>query len=513
MPTFKSFLKVLLLLLFGAGLILGGLIFQFIHSLPHELARAPRGSEPESFAELPLTAPLAFPKGFLWGSATAAHQVEGGNTNNDWYLWETQRDKEGRCHIKNCEQSGSADEHYTRYDSDFDLAQQTGHSIYRFSMEWSRIEPREGQFDFNEVKHYKDVLASLRQRGIQPMVTLHHFTNPIWVAESGGWRNPDIVGKFERYVRFVAENFKSDVDWWVTINEPAVYAVNSYLYGQWPPGERNLVAALVVLTNMLKAHAKAYRAIHQIDNVDVDGDGRPAQVGIAKHLRVFAPYDPWSFLDKTVVRIQHAFFNRLFLDSAMTGRIKIQIPLVQLVDEYVPELHDSLDFIGVNYYSRDILRFDRHLPGALFGRVIYDPARFKYSEMGEGWEIHPQGLYDLLIDLKRLQKPIFITENGVSDGQGKLRPAFIAEHVYQVWRAIAVGVDVRGYICWSLLDNFEWAEGFTPRFGLYHVDYTTQERTLTLGGEVFKEIAQNNALTPAIQQLIYAETMANGTIH
>lgn len=488
-----------LLLLLGSAVLLVVLIgLRFYRALPTTADLPAVHSDFTPLAQMNLRDGLAFPQGFFWGSATAAHQVEGGNTNNDWYLWEQARDAAGRCRIHNCEQSGRAVEHYQRYDQDFDLARALNQTMYRFSIEWSRIEPKEGVWDFEAIRHYRDVLASLKRHGLRPMVTLHHFTNPLWLAQSGGWKNPQTVDKFERYVRFVVDQFKGDVDWWVTINEPVVYAVMGYLYGEFPPGEKNLTSAFVVVSNLLRGHARAYRAIHELDTVDADGDGQAAVVGMAHHLRVFMPADPRSRSDQAVARIRHYYFNVLLLEAATTGRLQFNIPLVYSVDEQVPGLKGSMDFIGVNYYSRDLVAFDWRRSSDLFAHILYEPDRRTYSDMGEGWEIYPQGIFDLLVLLKRYNRPIFITENGVADTNGNLRPAFIAEHVYHIWRAVQLGIDVRGYLYWSLMDNFEWCRGAGPRFGLYRVDYQTQARTLTTGGELFRDIAGANALPPSI---------------
>ncbi|MBI1746063.1 MAG: glycoside hydrolase family 1 protein [Acidobacteria bacterium] len=491
--------RLLVLLTGGMALIVSVMVLRFYKSIPDIAAVQAHNAESISLLQRDLKEGLAFPKEFFWGSATSAHQVEGNNTNNDWYVWEQARDKNGRCRVRNCDASGAAAEHYQRFDADFALARNLNQNMHRFSIEWSRIEPKEGEWDFNAVNHYREVLASLKRHGIRPMVTLHHFTNPLWLAQSGGWKNPKTIYKFERYVRFVVEQFRSDVDVWVTINEPEVYAVYAYLYGIFPPGEKDLTAMLVVMSNLLKGHARAYRAIHELYNVGADGDRRPALVGLVKHMRIFMPDDPGSSADRSAAKIYNYFFNVLALDSVATGRIQFNVPLVYARDEIVEGLKDSWDFIGVNYFSRDMVAFDFSRPYTLFARITYRPDRRRYSEIGEGWEIFPQGLFQSLMTLKRYDRPIFITENGIADAGGALRPSFIGEHAYNVWQAIQRGVDVRGYLYWALIDNFEWNMGSSPRFGLYTVDYQTQERRLTAGGELLRDLAAANALTPAIQ--------------
>ena len=224
---------------------------------------------------------FVFPSGFLWGAATSSHQVEGHNTNNDWWAWE----QAGR--VK--EFSGVACDQYRRFESDFDLAQQLGHNAHRFSVEWSRIEPREGEFDEAALAHYRAVVLALRQRGLEPVITLHHFTTPLWLAQKGGWTNPIVVERFSRFARRVVEALGNQVRYWLTINEPMVYMVMHYLDGVGPPGEQNLSMAWRVLEHLTRAHIGAYRAIHEVARAH----NRAAQVGVAQHLQPFLPCRPW----------------------------------------------------------------------------------------------------------------------------------------------------------------------------------------------------------------------------
>ncbi|NQU08056.1 MAG: glycoside hydrolase family 1 protein, partial [Candidatus Abyssubacteria bacterium] len=288
------------------------------------------------------TREIRFPDGFLWGAATAAHQVEGGNSNNDWWEWERSGGK-----IADGTTSETACEQYFRYEPDFDLAKELGHNAHRLSLEWSRIEPEEGVFSSAAITHYRRVLQSLRERGLEPMVTLHHFTNPLWLSREGGWVNPRVVEYFARYAKVVAGELGALVRFWNTINEPMVYAYLGYVEGTWPPGSKSLRSASIVTVNMLRAHALAYHIIHEVSA------GPGCEVGIAKHIRVFDPLRPRHPGDRALARLSDFIFNRWFLDAVETGRLAWPIGIGQKVQL----LAETQDFIGLNYYSRDMTRF------------------------------------------------------------------------------------------------------------------------------------------------------------
>jgi beta-glucosidase len=397
---------------------------------------------------------LEFPKGFLWGAATAAHQVEGG-LDNDWAHFE----RLPRA-IRNGDRADLAVDHYHRFDADFGLAAGMGHNAHRLSIEWARIEPERGRYDMTEIAHYHEVMASLRKHGLEPFVTLHHFTNPRWVAGQGGWLADATVDDFVRYATFAAKEFRGEVRRWITINEPNIYAWHAYITGRWPPRRHSIPAALRVLRNLARAHVRAYGAIHEIDPA--------ASVGYSQNLMTITPFAGWSPLDRASARIGDRLLNRSVLDL----------------------VHAALDFIGVNYYTRAHLRF----PGVVLAR---DGA----PRNDLGWEIYPQGLYEALRlageYAKRRGIPVYVTENGIDDRRGERRSAYLIEHLGAVHRAIAEGVDVRGYIHWTLMDNFEWAEGYAPRFGLFYVDRDNDlARVPTPAVAVFRQVSAHNALTP-----------------
>ncbi len=417
---------------------------------------------------------LAFPAKFLWGTATASHQVEGNNTNNDWWAWEQQD------HIRDGTRSDLACDHYHRFREDFELLAALHQNAHRLSLEWSRIEPTPGYFDREAIRHYRDVLEWLRRLNLEPVVTLHHFTNPLWLSSKGAWETVEVVDAFGRYVARAVDAFGDLVRYWVTINEPVVYATKGYLEGLWPPGKRSLRLLAQVLHNMILGHARATRIIRdRSPRTDV-------QVGVAHHLRVFDPYRPILPVDHFVARVGEAFFNRAVLLSMLKGQF--QFPFGR---GPVPDGHDGLDFIGLNYYSRDMAALDFRYPRNYFGSFFPHPDRPKTAA---GWEIYPEGIYRLLKFLGQFDKPILITENGVADERDELRPAFLISHLQQIHRAIREGVRVEGYLHWSALDNFEWAEGRRLRFGLIHVDYDTLERTVKPSGELYAKICAMGGL-------------------
>ncbi|MBI4991598.1 MAG: family 1 glycosylhydrolase [Candidatus Harrisonbacteria bacterium] len=357
---------------------------------------------------------------FLWGAATSSYQVEGG-IKNDW--------------TRAGFDSGRAADHYSRFKEDFDLAKELGHNAHRFSIEWSRIEPEEGKFDKKEIEHYRKVVTALQERGLEPFVTLWHFTNPVWFAESGGFESPKAVFYFERYINFVTENLK-DVKFWITINEPMVYTKNSYWLGIWPPGRPlSPLSYFRAIKNLIQAHKKASVVIKKVNP--------RAQVGIAKNIIYFEEdKHPWHYLQK----LGEYWWNEYFLNK----------------------IFDHQDFVGLNYYFHKHIRRETHPVSDL------------------GWGIYPEGLYQVLGVLKKYNKPIYVTENGIADAKDEKRAQFIKDHIDWMKKAMAEGVDVRGYFYWSLLDNFEWEKGFGPRFGLIEVDYKTMRRKIRGSAYLYK---------------------------
>ena len=418
---------------------------------------------------------LQFPAGFLWGSATAAHQVEGNNWNNDWWAAE----EAGRVPHR----SGLACDQFRRYPEDFALLSELGHNAHRFSLEWSRIEPSPGQFDVEAIAHYRRVIETARANGLEPLVTLHHFANPRWLAERGGWTRIEVVPLFERFARRVVHEYRDLVRYWITINEPGVYTSQGWVLGVWPPNRRNLREAMRVLRHMAYAHGRAYHAIH---------DEQPdALVGVAHHWRIFDPADPRRRGDRLIAAVRNRVMNLAFPIAIRHGRL---IPPLGN-GRVISWLANTEDWVGLNYYTRERDHFDPRLPHLLFGREMF--ADVERNQLN--WEIYPEGLYRALMTIAPPGSGanVIVTENGVPepDDQDRIRPAYLVSHLAACHRAIQEGVHLGGYCYWSSLDNFEWAEGFEPRFGLVHVDYATQARTPKPSAYLYRDIIRRNGLS------------------
>lgn len=402
-------------------------------------------------------------KEFLFGSSTSSHQVEGGN-RNDWTEWEklnaprlarTASEREWPDYIAAAYPgptttenyiSGGACDHYHRFREDFDIAKSLGHTAHRFSIEWSRIEPEEGKFDDREIEHYREVVRALRERGIEPFVTLWHWTLPLWLRDKGGVLAKEFPDHFSRYADRVVRGIGDDVSFWATLNEPEILAGNGYLRGVWPPGKRNILSYYRCIASLVRAHRKGYAAIKKANP--------EAQVGIAVNICWFE--SAGGVVNDLLVWAVERARNFHFLNH----------------------VHRELDFIGLNYYfhSRVDWGFNKNQ---------------NVSVSDIGWELHAEGIYHVLGKLKRYALPIYITENGIADGRDAKREQFIAEHLSWSRKAMDEGADVRGYFHWSLLDNFEWDKGFWPRFGLVEMDYKTLGRKVRPSALVYQKIIEN----------------------
>jgi beta-glucosidase len=407
---------------------------------------------------------------FLWGVATSAFQLEG-SPYADWNTWDPQI----TAHPE-------VTQHYRRYKDDLKLLKPLGVNAYRFSVEWSRIQPEEGQWDVEAIDHYQEIVDILRENHIEPMVTLHHFTHPHWFLRSYPWHEEASLQKYLGYVKRVVSSLRG-VKYWVTINEPYVLLLGGYLDGCMPPGIRNTSYAIRALRNILIAHQEAYDLIHT--------ELREAQVGIAHNMAVFAPCRAWNPLDRFLSEIAKHFYNHSLLDAFLTGHLRIRFPFIKAIEMDLP-IRNKLDFFGVNYYTRVHIRFN---PLQKMG------VELKYKDMEHhgftdtGWEIHPHGLERMLRHVSRLSVPIIITENGIAtqDDQKKIR--FIKRHVDTVEKCLKAGMDIRGYFYWSLLDNYEWLRGFGARFGLYQVDFDTFDRIPTQASTYYSYLTQRKPLS------------------
>jgi beta-glucosidase len=415
-----------------------------------------------------------FPAGFLWGAATSSHQVEGGNRWNDWWEYELSDRLPYR--------SGDACRHYEMYEQGFDLARSWGHNAHRLSLEWSRIQPSEGNWNLDEMNHYLTVIRALKKRGLEPIVTLHHFTNPAWFTKCGGWLRRDSPALFSRYTARVVEHLGEEVKYWLTINEPTVYVMQGYITGEWPPCIKGAwMKAIIAFRNLAKAHLAAYRALHDLR--------RDIMVGVAHSAPIIEPCNPASRRDRLAAAVRDAALNRSFFY------------LIGVRSRRATEPGGPLDFIGVNYYTRMIIRASAFGIGALLGRVCRLPHHRDCGPASDiGWEVYPLGLRLTLERFSRFGVPLLVTENGIATNDEALRCDFLRQHLINLSAALGSGINVIGYLYWSLMDNYEWTLGMEPHFGLAAVDRKSQERQPRPCIEDFSRVCWENRLCGRIDR-------------
>lgn len=501
----------------------------------------------------------AFPAGFRWGTAIAGFQVEMGgpapqrDAGSDWWAWV--HDGKNRCDPPNnppaCVARVTKDlpengpDYYERYAADHKLAaKKLKNNTLRLSIEWSRIFPTStagvasgdlvglnALADQAEVAHYRAVLQSLRAFGLEPFVTLNHFALPTWIhdpiatrdtlasrdpgsplpafTDPAGWLDDDIVGEFQKYAQFVGATFGDLVDVWAPLNEPLVVAVNGYVNipgvvsGNFPPGAWSFTGAVKTIANEVYANAVAYDAVKLYDTVDADADGTAAVVGIVHNMVAFHPSNPSSAGD--IAGAQHAsyIFNSVFPNAVFNGDLDLNVNGVIDPGEHDNTLAGKADFFGVNYYLRatatslggpitPVIPLLDFLPA-----LSYGPNNCPSVCTEFGWEIYPQGLREVLTIAGSYGRPVYITENGISDSNEDQRPYYLVQHLQVMEQAIADGVaDVRGYYHWSLVDNFEWSSGFQQDFGLYAVNPLDplHKRKLRKGGRLYGKIVKKNVI-------------------
>lgn len=453
-----------------------------------------------------------FPDEFLWGYAVSAFQTEMGDsggsnwdTNSDWWLW-THYNVENQTGRVSGDLPENGPNMYDLFESDFALAKSTGVNAFRLSIEWSRIFPDEsGVPNQKEVEHYHMVFKALSGSGLKPLVTLHHFTTPLWLhdplwfidkANHGngpkGWLEQKTVDEFIKYAKFCAKEFGAEVDLWATINEPMVVSIGGFLNplpgNAFPPNELNPDHMVTATINLMKAHAGAYRAIKEYDLVDADGDGLPAIVGIVQSMTDFTPVDESSDDDVTAAEHANYLYNKWFLDAVAKGIVDADLDGSGEKNE---EFGPSVDYIGVNYYTRmRVYRlapiFDKYPVIDFLPKYPEDCDSNPCSEMG--YAIYPPGFYNVLKIAHSYGYPVYITENGIADADDDQRADFLKAHLTQVLRALGDGMDIRGYFYWSFVDNFEWGLGFSKKFGLFAFDPVSKERMKRPSADVYTEI-------------------------
>jgi beta-glucosidase len=407
----------------------------------------------------------------LWGVAVSHYQVEGSDPC-DWSDWEAAgRTRGGPC--------GGAVGSWLRYEEDGQLARDAGANAFRFSISWSRVEPRRGEFDDDALARYRQFVDHLRLLDIEPVVTLFHYTHPIWFHDRTPWTSPESVDAFARFARRVAEGLGESVRFYIPLNEPLVFLLAGYVDGQIPPGVSDTRLLARAFDNMLAAHVAAAASIREM-NPD-------AAIGIAHNMMAFAPDRLRRPLDRLLARTADQSYNRGIVEAFSTGKWKFLLPPATMIRGNRADLTRSLDVFGVNFYSRLHLRF----PGT--ERALGDFAYRDRSGRGftdNGWEIVPEALGPLLDTAAESGLPLVVTENGIADANDRVRPEFIRRHVEEIRGAIERGIPIHGYFHWSLIDNFEWLDGFGPKFGLYEVDRTTLERRARASVQTFREMGR-----------------------
>jgi beta-glucosidase len=426
-----------------------------------------------------MKATLTFPEGFRWGTASSSHQTEGHNSNNQWSRFEQQPGA-----IAGGARSGIACNWWENAEPDFDRIATLGLNSHRLSLEWSRIEPRPGYFDHGALERYRQLLLGLHHRGIQPWLALHHFTNPLWLEEIGGWENHTVVERFATYARCVAEHLGDLCQYWLTMNEPLVYLGQGWLRGTWPPHHPNPLLAIHVYRNLLFAHAAAYHELHSLlPNVNVS---------MAKAMRHFDAAKSDNSLDQLSARLRRYLFEELWFEATINGRL---LPPLG-VGQKITNLANTLDYIGVNYYARYQVSFSPN-PLRFFGKEGYTLGRELSDSTTRGpySQLDPEGLTLICQRMQVYGIPIYITEHGLPDKADKMRPRWIVTQLAELHRAIQAGCDIRGYFHWTLVDNFEWDDGWTMHFGLFGMDVETQLRTPRPSAELYGQIARTNQLS------------------
>ncbi|MBX2848652.1 MAG: glycoside hydrolase family 1 protein [Acidiferrobacterales bacterium] len=419
-----------------------------------------------------------FPAKFVWGAASSAHQVEGGHQHiNNFGWWEQQTRENGESTIVNGDKSGDAADHWRRIEEDTQLMVDLGIDSYRFSVSWSKIMPAPGHIDQQALQHYVDKVDTLIESGITPMITLHHFTHPLWFERLGAFENVENIQHFVRFAEVVYGALGAKVTQWCTINEPGVYMFDGYLSGMFPPGKNDPKLAAKVLENLMRAHVAVYQKIKSLPG------GQSAQVGLVKNMMQMDAHNQYNLLDHFIKYFADNNYNQAILSLFKTDRFNFYMPTMVDRKASIEGASQSLDFIGLNYYSHYAFDFNGNIEESL--EVKAYPGEVM-TDMDYG--IYPEGIYRAIKRISQLGVPIIITENGIADDKDDRRGDYIDRTLYAVSKAIEDGYDVRGYYYWSLTDNFEWNLGYGQRFGLYHVDFSTQKRKLKEGAKVYMDV-------------------------
>jgi beta-glucosidase/6-phospho-beta-glucosidase/beta-galactosidase len=431
-----------------------------------------------------------FPAGFKWGSSTAGFQVEMGDVNTDWSKWVAA----GKISSGDSPDVGGPDS-LDHIDDDVANLVASGQNTYRFSIEWGRVYPTAADFaadtpDPTAIAVYTTLLQKLVAAHITPVVTLVHFSLPDWLSDGTpateanpqGWERPEMPGDFTEWCTRAATRWGNLIDWWVTINEPLPFVLGGFVQGSFPPGDvLDVSRALAIVKTETRAHAACFDAIHAADTVDADGDGKAAQVSLAKHQRTFHPYDPTDPDDVAATTHVEYIWNQWIPNAIVKGNWDDDLDGAYTSPGDIvgdPTLVGRADYLGINYYSDTLISAHTGVVLPIINAAVWEtdmPTGRPRTDFG--WDIYPEGLGTVLDEAAGYGLPLLVTENGIADAADANRARFLLEHLYQLGWAMQRGDQVIGYIHWALVDNFEWANGYCPHFGLYSYDRTTGQRT------------------------------------
>ncbi len=411
-----------------------------------------------------------------FGFSSSHHQIEGHATENDsWYQWEQESFPDGTRHVTDC--SGDACDHWNRYETDIALLKETGATLFKFSTAWSKIEPQEGVYDESALDHYEDVCKELVRQGIKPVLTLHHYTDPQWFMNKGGFEKEQNLHHYASYCQKVFERLHPYVYLWITFTSPSAYATKGYLRGTVPPGKKDMQIMGEVLKNILEGHVQAYQSMKVINP--------SSQITFSKNIYQLEPWNTYNPLDHLAAAMGNYITNDCIYTFCTTGVFKLYIPGLVNVYHENKKASESLDFVALNYYSHAYMKN--------FGLLKHPE---EYHTQNPQYTLYPEGMYRAIKEINEkmarpLNIPIYITENGIGTDDNDMRREQAQRYLYAISQAIKDGCDVRSYIHWALLDNYEWG-AYDKHYGIYKVDFTTQERTLKPGADYLLSVIQSN---------------------
>lgn len=426
------------------------------------------------------TKEISFPKDFIWGFSSSSYQIEGNSTNASWSRWEKENFPDGNPHIQH--PSGLACDHWNRYKEDIALLKKTGADAFKFSVEWSKIEPQEGVYDETALAHYEDVCKELVSNGIKPVLTIHHYTDPLWFMDKGGFEKAENIHHFVKYSAKLFERLNKYVFIWITFTSPSAYATKGYLQGMVPPGKKNMQLMAEVMKNVLDGHVQVYQALKAINT--------ESKIAFSKNIYQLEPWNQYNPLDHIGAGIGNYITNTAIYNFFTTGVFRLYIPGKAYVYHINPDAPQSLDFIALNYYSH-----------AYMSNFAVTTHPEEMHTQNPQYTLYPEGMYRAIKEIhekiaKPLNIPIYITENGIATDNPEERCLQSQRYLYAISKAMSEGCDVRSYIHWALLDNYEWGS-YDKHYGIYKVNFQTQQRILKPGTDyllgVIQKTSQNSS--------------------